>query len=169
MRRKPTISVATGFSMNRCLPFSTAYSTCSGRKCGEVRKQYDVNFIDDFLVSIEAGEAALFRDVDLAAEVGLTVQRVQAVLEHVREGIAHRDQLDVGVGAQSVRSRAGATTATADQADSQGFVCAGWAMPAKRLSGLAVAPEASSAPPVKTEPVRRNERRLAPEGVFDEV
>jgi hypothetical protein len=42
-------------------------------------------------------------------------------------------------------------------------------MPAKRLSGFALAPEASSAPPVKTEPVRRKVRRLAPWGVFDEL
>ena len=34
----PTISVATGFSMNTCLLFSTAYIKCCGRKPGGVVK-----------------------------------------------------------------------------------------------------------------------------------
>ena len=35
-RRTPGASTATGFSMKTCLPCSTAYSKCSGRKPGGV-------------------------------------------------------------------------------------------------------------------------------------
>ena len=96
----------------------------------EVRRRGQEHHVDaagdHLLVGVEADEAAVGRDVDLGRRSSASFWSVlEAVLEPVLEGVAHRDELDVRVGVQGLRGRAGAAAAAADEADAQGVAAGG--------------------------------------------
>ena len=74
--------------------------------------------VDHFLIGVETGEDLLGDDlyaVSLLAEA--TLDRTNAVLGTVLEGIADGDQLDVAVGREGLRGSTRSATADADEAD----------------------------------------------------
>ena len=116
--RTPGASTATGFSAKTCLPASTAALRWSGRKCGGVRQQHHVDAAGDhLLVGVEADEAVLGADIDLAGDGLVLLEQGQARFQAIGEGVGHGHELDVLVGLQGLSGRAGAAAAAADQAD----------------------------------------------------
>ncbi len=79
-------------------------------------QEHDVHAaVNDLLVGVQPDEAVLGRDLHFLRVLLLEVR--EAVLELILEGVAHRGQHDVRVGAQGLAGGAGAASAAADQPD----------------------------------------------------
>src|SRR5262249_44661651 len=74
---------------------------------------------DHLLVGVEADEAALRRDGDLAADLLVLLEPAEALLQTVVEGVGQGEQLDVLVGLEGLGGGAVAAATAAGQADFQ--------------------------------------------------
>lgn len=91
-----------------------------GAKVGRGGQQHHVHAAgDDFLVGIKADEAASLRHINLVSDFLLLAERLETQVQPVAEGIAHRDELDVGVGGQGLGRRTGAASTAADETDAE--------------------------------------------------
>ena len=81
----PAGSVATGFSMNTCLPARTAYFEMLRAIAGRAGEQHDIDAaFDRFAIGVEADELAFFGDVDFVADVGDSFCRSLRLLPFTR-------------------------------------------------------------------------------------
>ena len=83
------------------------------------RQQHHVYKRDHLLVSVEAGETAVWLDLDSAGYGLVPLELIQTRLQAIREHVAHGDQLGVLVGGQRLLGCAGSAVAATDQADAE--------------------------------------------------
>ena len=80
-------------------------------------QEHEVDLVDHVLVGVEAGVLAILGHVDPRADRLDPLRYGEVLLEPIREGVGHGDELGAGVGGEGLLGRAAASTAAADQAD----------------------------------------------------
>ncbi len=114
----PKPSTATGFSMNTCRPFCTAYSKWSGRKCGGVARITRSTSLSMTFWYASKPTKRWSASTAIRSAISASPERLlQRAFEAVGERVAHRDELDGTRRAERLARGARAAAAAADQAD----------------------------------------------------
>ncbi len=114
--RRPGPSTAIGFSTKACTPFLDGIGQVKRPEARGRGQEHEINLIDHVFICIKSGILAILGHVDPRAD-RLILECGEVLLEPIREGVGHGDELGVGVGGEGLLGRAAASTAAAHQTD----------------------------------------------------
>ena len=79
-------------------------------------QEHEVNLVDHVFICVKPGILTILGHVDPRADRRL-LECGEVILEPIREGVGHGDELGIGVGGEGLLGGAAASTAAADQAE----------------------------------------------------
>ena len=130
----PAGSVATGFSMNTCLPALDRVLEMLRPIAGRLGEQHDIDAaVDRFAIGVEADELPFLGDVDqisrvralISSSFEITLYVSEARIDPVRERVAKRPKFHRTLGLERLHDGARAAIAASDERNLERVVARG--------------------------------------------